>query len=139
MKRYIRNSKRVKASYEYTWDAKRFDTIVGKIIEFWKIHPEPHSSQDIYDYLAQFGIENISSEEFNKAWDRACDVSASLSEYDSPVVLSDGMEIADKHQAYIWLKENIEQYGNTYFWDSSLKYDLDKLIDRFGSTYFWRS
>ena len=58
---------------------------------------------------------------------------------DGPVILSDGMEIEDKSQAYIWLRENVEQYGSTYFWDSSLKSDLNKLIDRFGNTYFWRS
>ena len=123
----------------YTYDRYRFDTIVSKILEFWDSCGDTCTSQQIYDYLAQFGISNVSPEEFDKAWDKACDIAGASPEDDSPVVLSNGMEIPDKNKAYIWLRENVEQYGNTYFWDSSLKADLDRLIERFGSTYFWRS
>lgn len=129
----------VKASDNYTWDKHRFDTIVGKILEFWEAYPDDHPQKDYYDYLAQFGIENIDPEEFNRAWDQACEIAGVIPEDDGPVVLSNGMEIADKNEAFIWLRENVEQYGNTYFWDSSLKNDLDRLIERFGNTYFWRS
>lgn len=125
----------------YTWDRNRFDTIVGKILEYWEsMEEDTCTSKEIYDYLAQFGITNIDPDEFNKAWDRAVAISDAYFELEgSPVTLSNGLEISNKEEAYTWLRENVEQYGNTYFWDSSLKSDLDKLVERFGNTYFWRS
>ena len=128
----------VKASDTYTWNRNRFDKIVGLILEYWEEH-DHCTSAELFKYFEQNGVANVDTDEFIKAWERACNVAGVLPEDDGPVVLSNGMEIADKNEAFIWLRENVEQYGNTYFWDSSLKNDLNRLIERFGNTYFWRS
>lgn len=104
---------------------------------------EDSTNSEILKYLSSKGydVSNVTNSEIDEAWD----LQASWwdedenEEDDGSVVLNDGMKIKDKEQAYIWLQENIEQYGNTYFWDSSLKNDLNRLIERFGNTYFWRS
>jgi len=36
-----------------------------------------------------------------------------------------------------WLNEQLSIYGNTCFFPSDVKRQLDELIDRFGNTYFW--
>ena len=104
---------------------------------------EDSTNSEILKYLSSKGydVSDVTNSEIDEAWD----LQASWwdeyenEEDDGSVVLNDGMKIKDKEQAYIWLQENIEQYGNTYFWDSSLKNDLNRLIERFGNTYFWRS
>lgn len=102
---------------------------------------ETSSTSKIREYLTSKGYDmsDISNTDIDEAWDIQASWWDDEDETDGPVILSDGMEIADKSAAYTWLREKVEQYGNTYFWDSSLKNDLNKLIERFGNTYFWRS
>lgn len=102
---------------------------------------ETATNAKILEYLTSKGydVSDVTNSEINEAWDLQASWWDGEEEDDGPVVLSDGMKIKDSDQAYIWLQENIEQYGNTYFWDSSLKNDLNRLIERFGNTYFWRS
>ena len=101
---------------------------------------ETCNNTKILNYLISKGydVSDVTNSEIDEAWDLQASWWDDEDETDSPVVLSDGMEIDDKSQAYAWLSENIEQHGNTYFWDGSLRRDLDKLIEKFGSTYFWR-
>lgn len=127
----------VKADTGYTYSRDRFDKIVGLLLDYWEDH-DHCTSEELYKYFEQNGIANVDADELNKAWEQACDISGAVDDEDTPVVLSNGIEIPDKQTAYTWLRENIEQYGNTYFWDGTLRRDLDKLIERFGSTYFWR-
>lgn len=47
-------------------------------------------------------------------------------------------QIYDRSEAYEWLQEKIDEYGDTYFWDDDLKSDLNRLTKKFGNTYFWR-
>ena len=101
---------------------------------------ETCNNTKILNYLISKGydVSDVTNSEIDEAWDIQASWWDDEEETDGPVVLSNGIEIADKSEAYTWLQENVEQYGNTYFWGSSLKADLNKLIERFGSTYFWR-
>lgn len=62
--------------------------------------------------------------------------SLNLKGYEDYVEVSDG-RINNREEAYDWLTNKIDEFGNTYSWDDDLKYDLNKLIKKFGNTYFW--
>lgn len=102
---------------------------------------EDISTNGMREYLASKGydVSDVTNSEIDEAWDIQASWWDDENKTDGPVVLSDGMEITDKSEAYTWLRENVEQYGNTYFWDSDLKNDLNRLVEKFGNTYFWRN
>ena len=42
-----------------------------------------------------------------------------------------------KEKAKVWLEQQIEKYGNTYYFPESKKVKLNKLIEKYGNTYYW--
>jgi len=47
-------------------------------------------------------------------------------------------DISNKHEAYRWLQDKIDEYGDVSYFPYNDRLKLNKLIDRFGNTYFWR-
>ena len=112
----------------------------GLLIQFWdKLNAQGkhgHSTQEYYDWLESIGYDtsNYDSTTFNDIdWETALDI-LEIENEENPEY-DDG--INTKEDAYKWLQDKLNEYGNTYFFPNTDKHMLNKLIDRFGSTYFW--
>lgn len=95
-----------------------------------------HSTQEYFDWLEAHGWDTTKydSDIFDGDWDLACggDLDDDVEEI---VEYPDG--INTKEDAWEWLKDKTDEYGNTYFFPDAEKRKLRDLISRFGNTYFW--
>ena len=72
-------------------------------------------------------------EQWLRAESMACDMILESEE------IQDEETIEDKNDAYYWLQEKLNKYGNTANFPHNEQKILDELIERFGSTYFWKT
>ena len=117
--------------------------LANDIHDYFEETGKPSSTiEEVRDYLESTGwsLEGITNDDIDEAWDLQSEWWGKDSSRSTTidVKLSDGQTISSKDEAYEWLQSNINEYGNTYFWDSQLKADLNRLIEKFGNTYFWR-
>ena len=106
------------------------------IQDLWNINAtDMNNTNDYLDYFKrEFGWEDITPEQFNNAWELACE---DTPEAEEDFVVIDGEEIRDRSDANRWLQSKVAEYGNTYFFNDTDKMTLNQLIDKFGNTYFW--
>jgi len=112
---------------------------VDLMIKAWQNLTGSLSMEKCLQYFEKLGYDcsGYTNEEFNRVWDLACD------EFDNRYGVEEEEEdsvdgIETKEDAYRWLQDKLEEYGNTYHFPNEDRYKLDRLIDKFGSTYFWR-
>lgn len=91
------------------------------------------STNDYLEYFKDTYGWNIDTQKFDTAWDKAV---GDDDDYEEPLEI-DGIEMHDSSDAKMWLRQKIDEYGNTYHFPSEDRRKLDKLIQRFGNTYFW--
>ena len=100
-----------------------------------------HSSFDGFKKWAEkqgFDTTDYTIEDHNQDWDDAAvKYGDEDEEEDQGVELSDGTVIDTKEEAWKWFLTKTDEYGDTYWFPTEVKCDLNRLIDKFGNTYFW--
>lgn len=126
MKRYIKCT-------TYT-----LDDLTNAIDLVWKDTELSNVIRSTNDYRRYFketyGWDNISTEEFDNAWDRA--IFRPSDDADDGIMIDSKYYTLD--DAIDWLDAKLLEHGNTYFFPTKDKEILNQLISKFGNTYFWR-
>lgn len=107
---------------------------IGTVWEDTELSKVIRSTNDYRRYFKEtYGWDNISTEEFDNAWDRAA---FGLPDDEEGIMI--GSKYYTLDDAIDWLDTKLLEHGNTYFFPTKDKEILNKLISKFGNTYFWR-
>ena len=107
---------------------------IGTIWEDTELSKVIRSTNDYRRYFKEtYGWDNISTEEFDHAWDRAA---FGLPDDEEGIMI--GSKYYTLDDAIDWLDTKLLEHGNTYFFPTKDEEILNKLISKFGNTYFWR-
>ena len=107
---------------------------IGTVWEDTELSKVIRSTNDYRRYFKEtYGWDNISTEEFDNAWDRAA---FGLPDDEEGIMI--GSKYYTLDDAIDWLDTKLLEHGNTCFFPTKDAEILNKLISKFGNTYFWR-
>ena len=130
--------------FEKAYTDKELSDMAYTAVQWWYNQPNIDGIywSDLMMRVHNIDMDSLSHEEvakLEKYLNKYSDDMDGVGEDDTTSSVTDenGHEITSMREASRWLERQIAEYGNTYFFPSSIKRILNNLIDEFGSTYFW--